>query len=128
MLITLLVGMKKGRNRVYESHFEPTAQYHIEKMTLAEIRKAQTTYIGLNKRHLFAIGIFQMIPDTLFGRFPTDNYFMKWLNNYRKVDEATQLFDKNFQQLTPLFFGKERDLRYLNTLKVMKLLLMQHML
>ncbi|MDG2952948.1 hypothetical protein [Exercitatus varius] len=95
---------EKGRNRVYESHFEPTAQYHLEKMTLAEIRKAQTTYIGLNKRHLFAIGIFQMIPDTLFGRFPTDNYFMKWLNNYRKVDEATQLFDKNFQQLTPLFF------------------------
>ena len=38
----------KGRNRIYESHFEPTKEYHLEKMTIAEIRKAQTTEIGPN--------------------------------------------------------------------------------
>ncbi|WP_257210170.1 type IV secretion protein Rhs [Aggregatibacter actinomycetemcomitans] len=99
---------EKGRNRVYESHFQPTAQYHLEKMTIAEIRRAQTTHVGPNKKHLFAVGIFQMIPDTLFGRFPTDRYFMKWVNNYRKVDESNQLFDKNFQQLTLLYFWEEK--------------------
>ncbi|MCR1838578.1 hypothetical protein NSA18_11895 [Pasteurella caecimuris] len=35
---------EKGRNRVYESHFEPTKQYHLEKMTISEIREAQSTY------------------------------------------------------------------------------------
>ncbi|WP_286066053.1 mannosyl-glycoprotein endo-beta-N-acetylglucosamidase [Rodentibacter caecimuris] len=49
-----------------------------------------------------------MIPDTLFGKLPTDKSFMKWVNNYRKVDESKQLFDKNFQQLTPLYFWEEK--------------------
>ena len=39
-----------------------------KKMTIADIRKAQTTEIGPNRKHLFAIGIFQMIPSTIFGK------------------------------------------------------------
>lgn len=97
-----------GRNKVYDSQFSPTSEYHIEKMTIKEIRIAQKNYIGKNRKHLFAVGIFQMIPDTLFGKLPTDKYFMKWINSYRQIDEDTQLFDKNFQQLTPLFFWDEK--------------------
>ena len=87
----------KGRNRIYESHFEPTKEYHLEKMTIAEIRKAQTTEIGPNREHLFAVGIFQMTPRTLFGKLPSDKSFMKWINNYRQIDESKQLFNKDFQ-------------------------------
>ena len=98
----------KGRNRIYESHFEPTKEYHLEKMTIAEIRKAQTTEIGPNREHLFAVGIFQMTPRTLFGKLPSDKSFMKWINNYRQIDESKQLFNKDFQQLTPLYFWEEK--------------------
>ena len=100
---------EKGRNRVYESHFEPTAQYHLEKMTIAEIRKAQTTEIGANRKHLFAIGIFQMTPSTIFGKRKGDKCFMKWLSNYRNVNESEQLFNREFQQLTPLFFWEYKQ-------------------
>ena len=100
---------EKNRNRVYESHFEPTAQYHLEKMTIAEIRKAQTTEIGPNRKHLFAIGIFQMIPSTIFGKRKGDKCFMKWLSNYRNVNESEQLFNREFQQLTPLFFWEDKQ-------------------
>ena len=99
----------KGRNRVYESHFEPTAQYHLEKMTIAEIRKAQTTEIGPNRKHLFAIGIFQMIPSTILGKRKGDKCFMKWLSNYRNVNESEQLFNREFQQLTPLYFWEDKQ-------------------
>jgi len=92
---------EKGRNRVYESHFEPTAQYHLEKMTIAEIRKAQTTEIGPNRKHMFAVGIFQMTPPTL-------NLFLRWLNGYRSINKDTQLFNKEFQQLTPLYFWESK--------------------
>ena len=100
---------EKGRNRVYESHFEPTAQYHLEKMTIAEIRKAQTTEIGPNRKHLFAIGIFQMIPSTIFGKRKGDKCLMKWLSNYRNVNESEQLFNREFQQLTPLYFWEDKQ-------------------
>ena len=92
---------EKNRNRVYESHFEPTAQYHLEKMTIAEIRKAQTTEIGPNRKHMFAVGIFQMTPPTL-------NLFLRWLNGYRSINKDTQLFNKEFQQLTPLYFWESK--------------------
>ena len=100
---------EKNRNRVYESHFEPTAQYHLEKMTIAEIRKAQTTEIGPNRKHLFAIGIFQMIPSTIFGKRKGDKCFMKWLSDYRNVNESEQLFNREFQQLTPLYFWEDKQ-------------------
>ena len=100
---------EKNRNRVYESHFEPTAQYHLEKMTIADIRKAQTTEIGPNRKHLFAIGIFQMIPSTIFGKRKGDKCFMKWLSNYRNVNESEQLFNHEFQQLTPLYFWEDKQ-------------------
>ena len=99
----------KGRNRIYESHFEPTKEYHLEKMTIAEIRKAQTTEIGSNRKHLFAIGIFQMIPSTIFGKRKGDKCFMKWLSNYRNVNESEQLFNREFQQLTPLYFWEDKQ-------------------
>ena len=99
----------KGRNRIYESHFEPTKEYHLEKMTIAEIRKAQTTEIGANRKHLFAIGIFQMTPSTIFGKRKGDKCFMKWLSNYRNVNESEQLFNREFQQLTPLFFWEYKQ-------------------
>ena len=92
---------EKGRNRVYESHFEPTAQYYLEKMTIAEIRKAQTTEIGPNRKHMLAVGIFQMIPPTL-------NLFLRWLNGYRSINKDTQLFNKEFQQLMPLYFWESK--------------------
>ena len=99
----------KGRNRIYESHFEPTKEYHLEKMTIAEIRKAQTTEIGPNRKHLFAIGIFQMIPSTILGKRKGDKCFMKWLSNYRNVNESEQLFNREFQQLTPLYFWEDKQ-------------------
>ena len=99
----------KGRNRIYESHFEPTKEYHLEKMTIAEIRKAQTTEIGANRKHLFAIGIFQMTPSTIFGKRKGDKCFMKWLSNYRNVNESEQLFNREFQQLTPLYFWEDKQ-------------------
>ena len=98
---------EKNRNRVYESHFEPTAQYHLEKMTLAEIRKEQNTYIGENKKHLFAVGIFQIIPDTLFGK-GVDDGLINWISKYKKIDENSQLFDEKFQRLTPLYFWEKK--------------------
>ncbi len=100
---------EKNRNRVYESHFEPTAQYHLEKMTIAEIRKAQTTEIGPNRKHMFAVGIFQMTPNTIFGKRKGDKCFMKWLSDYRNVNESEQLFNREFQQLTPLFFWEDKQ-------------------
>ncbi len=109
-----ITGWKDGiripaNNRVYESHFEPTAQYHLEKMTIAEIRKAQTTEIGPNRKHMFAVGIFQMTPNTIFGKRKGDKCFMKWLSDYRNVNESEQLFNREFQQLTPLFFWEDKQ-------------------
>lgn len=97
----------KGRNRVYESHFEPTAQYHLEKMTIAEIRKAQTTEIGPNRKHMLAVGIFQITPNTLFGK-GVDDGLINWISKYKKIDENSQLFDEKFQRLTPLYFWEKK--------------------
>ena len=98
---------EKGRNRVYESHFEPTAQYHLEKMTIAEIRKAQTTEIGPNRKHMLAVGIFQITPNTLFGK-GVDDGLINWISKYKKIDENSQLFDEKFQRLTPLYFWEKK--------------------
>ena len=97
----------KGKNVVYESKFYPTERYHLEKMTLAEIRKEQNTYIGENKKHLFAVGIFQIIPDTLFGK-GVDDGLINWISKYKKIDENSQLFDEKFQRLTPLYFWEKK--------------------
>ena len=98
---------EKGRNRVYESHFEPTAEYHLEKMTIAEIRKAQTTEIGPNRKHMLAVGIFQITPNTLFGK-GVDDGLINWISKYKKIDENSQLFDEKFQRLTPLYFWEKK--------------------
>ena len=97
----------KGRNRIYESHFEPTKEYHLEKMTIAEIRKAQTTEIGPNRKHMLAVGIFQIIRDTLFGKGVNDG-LINWISKYKKIDENSQLFDEKFQRLTPLYFWEKK--------------------
>ena len=34
---------------------------------------------------------------------------MKWLSNYRNVNESEQLFNREFQQLTPLYFGEDKQ-------------------
>ena len=87
----------KGKNVVYESKFYPTERYHLEKMTLAEI----------SKKHLFAVGIFQIIPDTLFGK-GVDDGLINWISKYKKIDENSQLFDEKFQRLTPLYFWEKK--------------------
>ena len=34
---------------------------------------------------------------------------MKWLSDYRNVNESEQLFNREFQQLTPLFFWEDKQ-------------------
>ena len=90
---------KNGNPR--ESHFTPTAQYHISKMTITEIRNAQKTRIGPEGLHLFAVGIVQIIPDTL-------ELFLSWLSKYKSINRDIQLFDEEFQRLMPMFFWEEK--------------------
>ena len=68
---------KHGKPR--ESHFTPTAQYHISKMTITEIRNAQKTRIGPEGLHLFAVGAVQIIPNTL-------EQFLSWLSKYKSIN------------------------------------------
>ena len=86
---------KHGKPR--ESHFTPTAQYHISKMTITEIRNAQKTRIGPEGLHLFAVGAVQIIPNTL-------EQFLSWLSKYKSINRDIQLFDEEFQRLMPMFF------------------------
>ena len=90
---------KNGNPR--ESHFTPTAQYHISKMTITEIRNAQKTRIGPEGLHLFAVGIVQIIPNTL-------EQFLSWLSKYKSINRDIQLFDEEFQRLMPMFFWEEK--------------------
>ena len=90
---------KHGKPR--ESHFTPTAQYHISKMTITEIRNAQKTRIGPEGLHLFAIGVVQIIPNTL-------EQFLSWLSKYKSINRDIQLFDEEFQRLMPMFFWEEK--------------------
>ncbi len=88
--------------KVYESHFKAEGTYKIETMTIQEIKTAQTTYIGTEKKHLFAVGLFQMITNTL-------NSFLSWLKTKKKINESTQLFNKEFQDLMPLYFWESKQ-------------------
>lgn len=90
---------KNGNPR--ESHFTPTAQYHISKMTITEIRNAQKTRIGPEGLHLFAVGVVQIIPNTL-------EQFLSWLSKYKSINRDIQLFDEEFQRLMPMFFWEEK--------------------
>ena len=90
---------KHGKPR--ESHFTPTAQYHISKMTITEIRNAQKTRIGPEGLHLFAVGVVQIIPNTL-------EQFLSWLSKYKSINRDIQLFDEEFQRLMPMFFWEEK--------------------
>jgi len=92
-----ITGWKNGRNKVFESHFSPTSTYHIIKMTIQEIQNAQSTHIGPNKKHLFAVGLYQCIPKTL-------NSFLNWVSKYCTISKETQLFDKKFQDMLPWYF------------------------
>ena len=90
---------KHGKPR--ESHFTPTAQYHISKMTITEIRNAQKTRIGSEGLHLFAVGAVQITPKTL-------EQFLSWLSKYKSINKDIQLFDEEFQRLMPMFFWEEK--------------------
>nr|WP_239403583.1 hypothetical protein [Aggregatibacter aphrophilus] len=90
---------KHGKPR--ESHFTPTTQYHISKMTITEIRNAQKTRIGPEGLHLFAVGVVQIIPNTL-------EQFLSWLSKYKSINRDIQLFDEEFQRLMPMFFWEEK--------------------
>lgn len=90
---------KHGKPR--ESHFTPTAQYHISKMTITEIRNAQKTRIGPEGLHLFAVGAVQITPKTL-------EQFLSWLSKYKSINKDIQLFDEEFQRLMPMFFWEEK--------------------
>ena len=50
-----------------------------------------------------------MIPSTIYGNSKGDKCFMKWLSNYRNVNESEQLFNREFQQLTPLYFWEDKQ-------------------
>ena len=90
---------KHGKPR--ESHFTPTAQYHISKMTITEIRNAQETRIGPEGLHLFAVGAVQITPKTL-------KEFLSWLSKYKSINKDIQLFDEEFQRLMPLYFWESK--------------------
>ena len=90
---------KHGKPR--ESHFTPTAQYHISKMTITEIRNAQKTRIGPEGLHLFAVGAVQITPKTL-------EQFLSWLSKYKSINKDIQLFDEEFQRLMPLYFWESK--------------------
>ncbi|QDF28498.1 hypothetical protein [Halarcobacter anaerophilus] len=101
-----ITGWKNGiinpkNNKIYESLFTGKGTYDIETMTIKEIKAAQITYVGTEKKHLFAVGLFQMIPDTL-------NSFLSWLKTKKKIDESKQLFNKEFQSLMPLYFWESK--------------------
>ena len=86
---------------MYESHFKATTQYDIMNMTIDEIKKAQNNYVGINKKHLFAVGVYQVIPITF-------NPSVAWLKTKTTIDEKTQKFDKQFQDLLPLYFWEKK--------------------
>ena len=95
-----ITGWKNGKNKVFESHFSPTSQYHIEQMTIQEIKKAQSILIGIHKKHLFAVGLYQCIPKTL-------NSFLDWIKKYHKITENTQ-FNKKSQDNLPWYFWEKK--------------------
>ena len=56
---------------------------------------------------MFAVGLYQIIPITLND--PDGGIsFLPWLDKYKKIDESTQKFNKEFQDLMPLFFWEAK--------------------
>lgn len=90
-----------GHNKVYESHFEEKGTYSIESMTIQEIKVAQKTKVGINKKHLFAVGRYQLIPTTL-------NLSTSWISKKISIDILTQKFNKEFQDLLPIYFWESK--------------------
>ena len=108
-----------GNNKTYESHFTGKGTYNIETMTISEIKAAQAKREGVHKKHLFAVGFYQVIPRTLEhiqekkdknGKVKKiiKTGFLPWIKSKKKIDESTQLFDKKFQDLMPLFFWESK--------------------
>lgn len=91
----------KGKNKVYESHFKAEGKYKIETMTIDEILKSQYNHIGVNKKHLFAVGQYQLIPKTL-------KLSISWLKTKTKINTSTQKFNREFQDLLPLYFWEKK--------------------
>ncbi|HFU76712.1 MAG TPA: hypothetical protein ENK66_10755 [Arcobacter sp.] len=109
-----------GENKVYESHFKAAGKYTITTMTITEIKKAQSTMVGINKKHLFAVGLYQIIPKTLEAKIKIKNKqgkvigtrlvgFLPWIKIKKSINESTQLFDAEFQDMMPLYFWEKKQ-------------------
>nr|MCD6725468.1 hypothetical protein [Vibrio cholerae] len=97
---------KDGNNKVFESHFSPTDSFFIEEMTIEDIKKSQvkTRILGKETKALFAVGAYQLIPATL-------NSAVSWIKSKAAIDESTQKFNKEFQDLLPFYFFEEKRKR-----------------
>jgi len=116
-----ITGWKtNGTNKVYESHFKAEGTYLITTMTISEIKSAQSTMVGINRKHLFAIGLYQMIPKTFEAKINIKNKagkitgtklvgFLPWVKSKTTIDESTQLFDEKFQDMMPLYFWESKQ-------------------
>lgn len=92
-----------GNFKLFTSSFTK-GEYDIVNMTISEIKTAQITNIGENKKHLFAVGIFQMIPITLKS-------YLQWITNYKPIKESNQLFNQEFQDDMPWFFWNRKRIK-----------------
>ena len=109
---------KQGNLKTYESNYKANTgvfEYNIENMTIQQIKKAQQipnySKENPNRKHLFAVGIYQMIPTTLYHKDKTgiESGFLPWLKKQGvTIDEKTQKFDKNFQNLMSLYFWEDK--------------------
>jgi hypothetical protein len=80
----------------------PAGKTKISELTIQEIVDAQTA----TPRQLFAVGKYQIIPDTMTG-------FLDWVEAKKDkvfgsytipaIDRSTQLFDEDFQNLFPIY-------------------------
>ena len=82
-----------------------------------EIKRRYNSKENPNRKHLFAVGIYQMIPDTLHhkNKKGIESGFLPWLKKQGvTIDEKTQKFDKDFQNIMSLFFweDKRKDIRW----------------
>jgi hypothetical protein len=87
----------------------PPGKTKISELTIKEIVDAQTA----TPRQLFAVGKYQIIPDTMTG-------FLDWVEANRgktfdtitvtsSYDPNTQLFDENFQDLFPVYLLEDKS-------------------
>jgi hypothetical protein len=109
-----------GTNKVYESHFKAEGTYLITTMTITEIKLAQSTMVGINRKHLFAIGLYQVIPKTFEAKINIRNKagkitgtklvgFLPWVKRKTTVKESIQLFDEKFQDMMPIYFWESKQ-------------------